>query len=990
MTAGSWVLGILNGLTIGLLAVGLVLVYKSNRFINLAHAQLGTVPALLLAKWSLDSGWNWWLAFGVALVIGVATALVVERVLVRPLMKRTRSPIRLLLLSLAVSQLLLALTFIPKLGPRSGHEGGYPQPFHADVSVAGVHLLGMNLLTAILIPVLVITLAAFMRYSVLGKQIRAAANNPDEARLCGIPIRRVSAVTWGIAGACAVLSAVLSAPDQSGFNYESFGPLLLMLTLGAAALGAFVSLPLALAGGLLIGLVNQLVTAHYSNGSDGEIASFFVILAIVLIRGRAIAQVFDLAGAISEERPVVRVPAALRSSALARYPQLVLGAVALVALAGLPHIPYFHTDRNEFLLSLVLIYALLGVALTMLLGWGGQVSLGHFGVVGLGAYLTARWEPHGLSLPLLCLLIGMVGAITLTVIGLPALRVRGLTLAVTTLGFAVITTDWLLRQTWVGGADAANGLTVNPPSVVRGLGTPSSQLDIYYVALVVLVLAFAASALLRRSGPGRLIFAVRDNERASSAFGVMPASVKLSILAVSGFIAGIAGVLWADAWKSVAPADFGADVSIAIIAIPVIGGLGSLSGAVAAAALIYGGTFFVGPHVSSVFGNLGNNIGFSLFLAGALQVLVLLNYPAGIAGEVQRRWQSFLDRRAAALAPPRGSTTPAETEATEEDLYDELAAKASATPATPRAATPAEVPLRVAGARLSYGGIVALSEPDIDVRPGEIVGLIGTNGAGKTTLMNVISGLAKPADGSVKLFDKEVGDLPTDIRAAGFGLARSFQDATLFGSLTVTEAIQVPLSQQHKIGIISAMVGAPWARAVERRTREEADEIVARFGLSEWADVRTSELSTGTRRICDLATQVAARPKLLLLDEPTAGVAQREAEAFGPMLRRLRDELSCSILIVEHDMPLLMGVCDRIFALEAGAVIAEGTPEEIRANPRVIASYLGSEEVAISRSGTTKRPPRKAAATRTTTKKTAAKRTTTKKAAEPRTPRRKQ
>jgi ABC-type branched-subunit amino acid transport system ATPase component/branched-subunit amino acid ABC-type transport system permease component len=565
---------------------------------------------------------------------------------------------------------------------------------------------------------------------------------------------------------------------------------------------------------------------------------------------------------------------------------------------------------------------------------------------------------------------------------LPALRVRGLTLAVTTLGFAVIATDWLFHQSWVGTAGAANGLIVNSPKVARGLGTPSSQLDVYYLALVVLGLAFVASALLRRSGPGRLMFAVRDNERASSAFGVMPASVKLAVLAVSGFLAGVAGVLWADAWKSVSPDQFGADVSIALIAIPVIGGLGSLSGAVAAAVVIYGGTFFIGPHVSVVFGNLGNNLGFSLFLAGLAQIAVLMKYPGGIAGEVQSRWQGYLDRRAAAVAP----TAPAVSEdaAAEEELYDELAAKAASNTDSVRPPDEARdkelvgAPLTVRGVKVQFGGVIALSEPDIDVRAGEIVGLIGTNGAGKTTLMNVISGLAKPTQGSVKLFDQEVADLPADIRAAGFGMARSFQDATLFGSLTVTEAVQVPLSRRHKVGILAAMIGAPWARAVERRTRKQAEDIVARFGLTEWADVRTSELSTGTRRICDLATQVAAAPKLLLLDEPTAGVAQREAEAFGPMLRRLRDELDCAILIVEHDMPLLMGLCDRIFALEAGAVIAEGTPEEIRSNPRVIASYLGGEDAAISRSGATTRPPTKSATKRP------AKKAPTKKAAAPR------
>jgi ABC-type branched-subunit amino acid transport system ATPase component len=256
----------------------------------------------------------------------------------------------------------------------------------------------------------------------------------------------------------------------------------------------------------------------------------------------------------------------------------------------------------------------------------------------------------------------------------------------------------------------------------------------------------------------------------------------------------------------------------------------------------------------------------------------------------------------------------------------------------------------VRGVRVHFGGVVALDDPDITVRPGEIVGLIGANGAGKTTLMNVISGVIRPQSGSVCLFGDDVVDLPPDIRAA-FGLSRSFQDATLFAGLTVTETLQVVIAQRHKVGIVSAMVAAPWVRSSERRTRREADGIVGRFGLRPWGDIRISELSTGTRRVCELAAQVAAQPKVLLLDEPTAGVAQREAEAFGPLLRRIRDELDCAILIVEHDMPLLMGLCDRMYALETGVVIAEGTPDEIRQNPRVVASYLGTEESAITRSG---------------------------------------
>jgi ABC-type branched-subunit amino acid transport system ATPase component/ABC-type branched-subunit amino acid transport system permease subunit len=917
VNAGALVLGVLNGLTIGLLAVGLVLVYKSNKFLNLAHAQLGTLSALLLAKFVLDWHWNWGIAFVLVVALGLGTGVAVERVFIDRLRRRSGSPIRLLLLSIGISQLLLALTYIPDFLPDPTKPIVYPQPFHVHLRVGGVALSGMNVLTGILVPLLVAALALFMRYSSMGKQIRAAANNPDAARLCGISVGKVSAITWALAGTFSAVSAVMQGPTQSNFNVASFGPNLLMLTLGAAAFGAFVSLPMALIGGLVLGLAYQIVADITSNGGLAQVWVFGIIMLVVFLRGNAIGRVFATTGSVVEERPILRIPESLRNRAFVRYHMVWLSVAALVAAVVWPQLGYFNTSGNRFLLTLVLIYALVGVSLTMLVGWGGQVSLGHFAILGVGAYLTGRWSDD-LSMTALLLAVGVVGALVSVLVGLPALRIRGLTLAVTTLGFAVIASEWLYLQPWLGTKQPF-GVTVEPAHLGGGLGGPQTEVDVYYVALVVLVLAVATAAALRRSSPGRVMVAVRDNERASAAFGISPATVKLAVLAVSGFFCAAAGVLWGHAWNSVSPTHFSANVSVAILAIPVIGGLGSVSGAVLAATLLYGFTYFLGPHFQALFGNVGQNLGFSLALAGAGVVSTILWLPTGLAGAAQSRWQAYLDARGAR----------------------ELKAVTSGDP---------ELPLVVEGVHVNFGGVVALENPDIVVHPGEIVGLIGTNGAGKTTLMNVISGVIRPQRGSVKVFGHEVIELAPDYRAA-FGLSRSFQDATLFAGLTVRETIQVAASRRHKVGILSAMLSAPWVRRSERRTRQMADEIIERFGLGNWADARTSDLSTGTRRICDLAAQVAARPKVILLDEPTAGVAQREAEAFGPILRQIRDELDCAVLIVEHDMPLLMGLCDRIYALETGSVIAEGTADEIRNDPAVVASYLGTEEAAVNRSG---------------------------------------
>ena len=919
MSTGSVVLGLINGILVGLLAVGIVLVYKSNRFLNLTHAQLGVLSVQLLGKLVLDWGWSWWAAFAVCVPIGMAIGGVVDRFLVRPLRERSASTVSLLLVTLGVSQLLLVFTYVPTFGPSQQKlfTSSYPQPFNSSTTVGGVVLSGADLMTVVLVPLIVAALGLFLRYSLLGKTMRAAASNPEEARLCGVSTRRVSLITWAIAGGISAIAGILQAPTQSAFDAAALGPYLLLLSLGAAALGAFVSIPMALAGGVLIGLVDQLVLAATSNGGDGELAVFAVVVAIVLARGPAIGRVFAAGGTVAEDRPPLRIPEVLRGRPLVAYQRRAPIAIAAGLALLLPVVPVFRSEGHRFQLALILIYGLVAVSLTVAIGWAGQISLGQFAFVGIGAYTAAHLLQQGWSLPIVVLVCGLVAAAFMVVVGLPALRVPGLTLAVTTLGLAVIGPDWLFHQSWLGSSNAI-GLDLNVPALARGIGRPQGQLTVYYVCLAVLALACAGMWSLRRSAPGRLVVAVRDNEAAAAAFGTTPATIKLAALSISGFLAGTAGVLWADAWRTVNANQFTPDVSISVLAIPVIGGVGSLAGAVAAAALLYAFTFFVSPHLNSVFPSGNAGVASVLLFGGLGLVLILHRYPQGIAGSVQAWWQRRLDRMAVAAA---------------ESTFEQSATA-----------------LVVEEVELRFGGLRVLNGTSIEVAPGEIVGLIGPNGAGKTTLLNVVSGKLRAQSGRVVVGGVDVTDMEPEMRAA-YGLSRSFQDAHLFPGLTVTETVQVALGNRYRSGVVASMLAAPWVRTGEMDSRREAREIVERLGLAPWGDVLTSQLSTGTRRICDLAAQVAAHPRLLLLDEPTAGVAQREAEAFGPLLRRIRDELDCAILIVEHDMPLLMGLCDRIYAMELGQVIASGTPEEIRADPAVIASYLGTDEVAITRSG---------------------------------------
>jgi branched-chain amino acid transport system ATP-binding protein len=250
-----------------------------------------------------------------------------------------------------------------------------------------------------------------------------------------------------------------------------------------------------------------------------------------------------------------------------------------------------------------------------------------------------------------------------------------------------------------------------------------------------------------------------------------------------------------------------------------------------------------------------------------------------------------------------------------------------------------------------FGGITAVDHVDLEVRQGEIVGLIGHNGAGKTTLMDCVSGFLQVDSGRIILRGVDVTDWAPHLRAKG-AMGRSFQDALLFPTLTVYETIAVA-RERHLASrdMFAAALQLPASYESEIEVEIVVNDLIELMGLEAYRQKLTGELSTGTRRIVDLACILAQDPKVLMLDEPSGGVAQKETEALGPLLRRVQQQTNCSILIIEHDMPLLSGLCDRLVALELGGVIAEGTPTEVLNHPAVIASYLGTDEKAIARSG---------------------------------------
>jgi len=276
--------------------------------------------------------------------------------------------------------------------------------------------------------------------------------------------------------------------------------------------------------------------------------------------------------------------------------------------------------------------------------------------------------------------------------------------------------------------------------------------------------------------------------------------------------------------------------------------------------------------------------------------------------------------------------------------------------------------LSVKGLTVQFGGVMAVDDVTFDLEQGQILGVIGPNGAGKTTMFDAISGFV-PSRGTVRLDGEIISGLAPEARSR-HGLGRSFQDARLFPALTVAETLAVAYERHIKAqDVVSTALRLPWVRRAERDIAGKVDGLIDLMGLGAFRDKFVAELSTGSRRIVDLAVIMAHAPKVLLLDEPSSGIAQKETEALGPVLRRLRDETGTTLIVVEHDMPLIQSISDELLALETGAVLTRGAPAEVLDDPRLVAAYLGTDEAAIARSGAVaaapaRRTPRKRAATK--------------------------
>jgi len=916
--------GAMRGLAIGVLAVGVILIYRSSRVLNFALGELGALAAAVFVRFTVNWHWNYYVALAAIAVGGAVLGGLMELALVRRLFRAPR--VVLLVATIGAAQLLL---FLQLVLPDISVYGPFPTAFSKRWVVGDVVIRSEHVVALVILPLLVAGLAWFLNRTKYGTAVRAAADNPDAARLTGISIKRISTIVWALAGALATVATILSAP-LAGANVAStgnLGPSILLRTFAAAVIGGMTSLPLAVVGGVGLGVVEAVV--FFNNpGNPGLVDGVLLVVVLVAVlvvstrrRGLGIRERFSLAPRV---RPI---PAALRNIWWVRHHTRIGAALALAAAVALPLV--VTSPSRHYLYSRVLLMALVALSLTVLTGWAGQLSLGQFAFVGLGGMTTYALVQNRLVFPVAVLIGAAVAGVAALIVGAPALRMRGLFLAISTLALAVAA-PWILTRSVFVGDEAFSSILRRPEVAGVSLGP---QRTYYFVCLGVLVLAIAVVGRIRASGIGRSLLAVRDNELAAASMGLSPTRVKLVAFAVSGCLAGLAGGFLVGLLVQFTADRFQATESLTVVAIAVVGGLASITGTVLGSLFIVGLPAFF-PNSSEV----------ALLTSGIGLLVLLLYFPGGfvqilfnlrdlVLGVLARRMPEV--PLPARTVPAGGATLPS------------------------RITVPSDldVVLRTEDVTVAFGARRVLDRVSMEVRRGEVVGLIGANGAGKSTLMNAISGMVA-CTGTIELLAREIQGMAAHRRTA-LGLGRSFQDAALFADLTVRETVETALEARAHAGVAAVALGLPRARRLERAKRAQAEEILAFLGLGPFGERFISELSTGMRRIVELACLLAVDAKVLCLDEPTAGIAQRETEAFAPLLLQLREELDASMVVIEHDMPMVMSISDRIYCLEAGAVICSGLPDDVRRNPLVIASYLGTDEEAIARSGAAGAPARK-------------------------------
>ncbi len=896
------VLGLANGAVYAALALTLVITYRSSGVVNFATgtmALLGAYTYSFLRRGEvlvplpgfpdvieLPVAVDFWPAALISVTVCALMGLLLYVVVFRP---ARGAPA----VAKAVASIGVMVVFTGLFAVRVGPTGVRTDP----ILPRGTWTLGQVLITqdrvyfAATILVITVLLTAAYRFTRFGLETRAAAETEKGAFVSGINPDRVAAANWMIGAAIAGISGILIAPivPPTPAGYTLF----IVPALAAAILGRFQYLVPAVLSGLIIGMLQSELTyfqgqhTYLPSAGLAELVPLVLVLVVLVIRAKPLPS-----------RGVVLLQAlgrAPRPQAIGR-PAVVGTAVGIVALFAL---------QGEWRTALItsMIFAIISLSLVVVTGYAGQISLAQLTLAGVAGFILGPLTAdYGVPFPLAPLLAALGATVVGVVILLPALRIRGLSVAVVTLTLGVAVEALWFRNPEYGGTSGKDvtGPTFLGVDLRAQVGGDFPRVQFGLLVLFVLVLVAIGVARLRTSRWGSEMLAVRANERSAAGAGVDVGRVKLLSFAIGSFIAGLGGCFIAYFQGNVTFDAFTMFVGLSIFATAYIGGITSVSGGIVAGALAVGG---LTAQAAGLLPNLGQ---WYIVLSGVGLVITIVKNPEGIVGPLHAR-----------LAARRSATKEVAAPKTQ----------ASAVPLEPREPAPAgEVVLAASDVHVAYGGVVAVDRVDLEVREGTIVGLIGPNGAGKTTLLDAMSGFT-PSKGTVSIRGRDLTGLRPHRRVRA-GLGRTYQQTQLYEDLSVAENV---------------IVGAAGALNREGGSVEDTLDLL---GLTSVADRPVGELSQGRRQLVAIARALIGSPDVLLLDEPAGGLDTRESQWLGLQLRRIRDS-GVTIVLIDHDMHLVLNLCDAIYVLDFGRVIAEGPPEAIKTDRAVAAAYLGQTHAAV-------------------------------------------
>ncbi|MFM7004985.1 MAG: ATP-binding cassette domain-containing protein [Betaproteobacteria bacterium] len=578
---------------------------------------------------------------------------------------------------------------------------------------------------------------------------------------------------------------------------------------------------------------------------------------------------------------------------------LLAAAVPLVALLPLP-------DFWIAQLNYIGLYALVCLGLVLLTGVGGLTSFGQAAFVGVGAYTTAYLTLNTGMSPWLTLLVGLgITAISALVVGAITLRMSGHYLPLATIAWGLSLYYLMGNLDALGKYDGLLGLkSLSIGSLDIGQGR------LFFILTWAILIAGAVALLnLLDSRPGRAIRSLKGGSQMAEAMGISTFRYKVTIFLIAALFASIAGWLLAHFQRTVNPSAFGLKMGIEYLFMAVIGGVGYVWGAIVGAALIKLLDDYLQVALPALIGTSGS---YEVIVFGIAMVLVLKYMPDGIWSLVARK----LPR------PPR--------------KMDWQAAAPLSARSKPGMG---ELVLKVDKIRKQFGGLTAVNDISFDIHAGQIVGLIGPNGAGKSTTFNLITGVLAKTSGHVTYRGHDISALPSR-EISRQGMARTFQHVKMIPDMTVLENVALGAYTRGETGVLSSMLGTN--KSEEQRCMKEAQHQLERIGMGNYLHEQAGNLAMGPQRLMEIARALCCDPALLLLDEPAAGLRHKEKQELIKVLRQLQSE-GMSILLVEHDMDLVMDVCDHLVVMEFGTLLTQGTPAEIQASPAVRAAYLGTE-----------------------------------------------